>query len=146
MNKKEFKSFSRYNIYNNKWKIKKIIYKCANIRKDKILRRATGQSVFCNTTIKFIESSQNVISGYFIKKFHSEECEELDIKKIRENIKIKIEKDAIKLEFNKLCIEFMDNTIIYDRRLYKEELKKIYISKKYYFPLNDNLLSIIITN
>ena len=40
----------------------------------------------------------------------------------------------------------MDNSTIYDRRLYKEEFKKIYNSKKFSFLLNDNLLSNIITN
>ena len=31
---KEFKKYSRYNIYNSKRKIKKLIYKYMNIRKD----------------------------------------------------------------------------------------------------------------
>ena len=81
LNEKEFKPFSRYNIYNNKRKIKKIIYKCANIRKDEVLRRATGQSVFCNATIEFIEPGQNVKSGYFFKKFHQKNVKNLILKK-----------------------------------------------------------------
>jgi len=33
-NGKECRSYSRYNYYNNKRKINKIVYKCINIRKD----------------------------------------------------------------------------------------------------------------
>ncbi len=40
----------------------------------------------------------------------------------------------------------MDNSTLYDRRLYKEEFKKIYNNNKYKFSLNDNFLSNIITN
>ena len=39
----------------------------------------------------------------------------------------------------------MDKSTIYDRRLFKEEFKNIYNKNKYCFPLNDNLLSNIIT-
>ena len=39
----------------------------------------------------------------------------------------------------------MEQSTIYDRRLYKEEFKKLYNNKKYNFPLNNNLLSNIIT-
>ena len=39
----------------------------------------------------------------------------------------------------------MKQSTIYDRRLYKEEFKKLYNNKKYNFPLNNNLLSNIIT-
>ena len=39
----------------------------------------------------------------------------------------------------------MEQSTIYDRRLYKEEFKKLYNNNKYNFPLNNNLLSNIIT-
>ncbi len=39
----------------------------------------------------------------------------------------------------------MDNSTIYDRRLYKEEFKNIYNKGIYKFPINDNLFSNIIT-
>ena len=39
----------------------------------------------------------------------------------------------------------MDNSNIYDRRLFKEEFKKIYNNNKFNFPINDNFLSNIIT-
>ena len=40
---KEFKKYSRFNYYNDKRKIKKIIYKCINNRKDDRIRKATGK-------------------------------------------------------------------------------------------------------
>ena len=57
---KEFKKYSRYNIYNSKRKIKKIIYKCINNRKDDRIRRATNQPAFCNATIEYKELGQNI--------------------------------------------------------------------------------------
>lgn len=39
----------------------------------------------------------------------------------------------------------MNASNIYDRKLYKEEFKKLYNDKEYDFPINDNLLSNIIT-
>ena len=43
---KEFKKYSRFNYYNEKRKIKKIIYKCINNRKDDRIRRAKGSNHF----------------------------------------------------------------------------------------------------
>lgn len=142
---KEFKKYSRYNIYNSKRKIKKIIYKCINNRKDDRIRRATNQPTFCNATIEYIEPGQNIKSGFFIKSFHSEECIEMDYIKSIKNIKEKVEKEEGKDTFITLCQELMDKSTIYDRRIFKEEFKKIYNKNKYSFPLNDNLLSNIIT-
>ena len=71
-----------------------------------------------------------------------EECEEINYKKNIE--KKKLENDNEKDTFINLCIELMDNSTIYDRRLYKEEFKKIYNNNKYTFSLNDNFLSNII--
>ena len=142
---KEYKKYSRYNTYNSKRKIKKIIYKCINIRKDDRIRRATNQPVFCNATIEYIEPGQNIKSGYFIKYYHSEECDEMNYRKSFEKIKDKIEKEEGKEQFINLCNEVMDTSTIYDRRLYKEEFKKIYNKGIYKFPINDNFLSNIIT-
>ena len=142
---KEFKKYSRYNIYNSKRKLKKIIYKCVNNRKDDRIRRATNQQTFCNATIEFIEPGQNVKSGYFIKSYHSEECLEFYYLQSIKNMKEKVEKEEGKEKFITLCEELMDKSTIYDRRLYKEEFKNIYNKNKFNFPLNDNLLSNIIS-
>ena len=40
----------------------------------------------------------------------------------------------------------MNNSTIYDRRLFKEEFKKIYNQNKYNFLLTDNMLSNLINN
>ena len=50
-----------------------------------------------------------------------------------------------KENFIEECNNIMEQSTIYDRRLYKEEFKKLYNNKKYNFPLNNNLLSNIIT-
>ena len=63
---KEYRSYSRYNYYNNKRKINKIIYKCINIRKDEKFRKDTNQNAFCNATIEYIEPGQNIKSGYLL--------------------------------------------------------------------------------
>lgn len=39
----------------------------------------------------------------------------------------------------------MNDSNIYERKLYKEEFKKLYNDKEYDFPINDNLLSNLIT-
>ena len=50
-----------------------------------------------------------------------------------------------KENFIEECNNIMEQSTIYDRRLYKEEFKKLYNNNKYNFPLNNNLLSNIIT-
>ena len=40
----------------------------------------------------------------------------------------------------------MNNSTIYDRRLFKEEFKNIYNKQKYDFQMNDNMLSNLINN
>ena len=50
-----------------------------------------------------------------------------------------------KEEFINKCNLIMDKSNIYDRRLYKTEFKKLYNTKKYNFPINNNFLSNIIT-
>ena len=69
----------------------------------------------------------------------------MNYRKSFEKIKDKIEKEEGKEQFINLCNEVMDTSTIYDRRLYKEEFKKIYNKGIYKFPINDNFLSNIIT-
>ena len=68
---KEFKKFPKLNAYNQKRKIKKIVYKLQYWRKDEKLRIETNQKPFCEATIEYIEKGQKVKSGYFFKKYHS---------------------------------------------------------------------------
>ena len=60
---KQFKNFAIVNKYNEKRKIKKIIYKCQYLRKDEKLRKETNQPTFCQATIEYILPGQNVKSG-----------------------------------------------------------------------------------
>ena len=53
-NGKEFKNYNRINMYNTKRKIKNIIYKCINLRKDEKLRKETGQKKYCTATLEYI--------------------------------------------------------------------------------------------
>ena len=53
-NGKEYKKYQKVNKYNNKRKIKKIIYKCKNYRKDEKLRIETNQKPFCEATLEYI--------------------------------------------------------------------------------------------
>ena len=80
---KEFKNYNRVNMYNTKRKIKKIIDKCINMRKDEKLRNQTGQEKFCTATLEYIYPGQNKKSGYFLKKEHSTECEMLTEEKVK---------------------------------------------------------------
>ena len=52
-----------------------------------------------------------------------------------------------KKDFISKCEGVMNNSSIYDRRLFKETFKEIYNNKSnnYNFPLNNNLLSNIIS-
>ena len=76
---------------------------------------------------------------------HSEECIEMNYKNELVKIKDKVEKEEGKETFIKLCNELMDNYNIYDRRLFKEEFKKIYNNKQFKFLLNENFLSNVIS-
>ena len=64
----EYKNYQKVNKYNKKRKIKKVIYKCKNYRKDEKLRIETNQKRFCDDTLEYIEPGQNVKSGYFLKR------------------------------------------------------------------------------
>ena len=96
---------------------------------------------FTYNPIQLVEPNQNVKSRYFLKKDHSSECKELE-----KNIKIsKKENYKKKDEFIKLCEDVMNTSTIYDRNLYKTKFKEIYNSNYYDFPINNNMLSNIIT-
>ena len=123
-----------------KRKIKKIIYKCNNVRKDEQFRRDTNQSIFCNSTIEYIKS------GYFIKPFHSSSCLESDHKKLNEKAKQNVSRDLDKEHFIQLYNEIMNNSTIYDWRVFKEEFKNICFKHKYNFQMNDNMLSNLMNN
>ena len=77
-NGKIFKKYKRLNRYKRKNNIKRIIYKCTNNRKDENLRKGKKNKSFCNATIIYIEPNQNIKSGYFLEKEHSQEYLELD--------------------------------------------------------------------
>ena len=143
---KQFKNFATVNKYNDKRKIKKIIYKCQYLRKDEKLRKETNQPPFCQAIIEYIEPGQYVKSGYFFKKDHSVECEEMNGKSktiLKDNLKI----NEDKLDFIAKCENIMNSSTIYDRHLFKEAFKKLYNDPniKYNFPLDNNFLSNIIT-
>ena len=96
--------------------------------------------------MEYILPGQNVKSGYFFKKDHSVECEEMNGKSktiIRENLKI----NEDKLDFIAKCENIMNSSTIYDRHLFKESFKKLYNDPtiNYKFPLDNNFLSNIIT-
>ena len=149
---KEFKDYSRINRYKEERKIKKTIYKCVNIRKDERIRKNTNQPIFCNGTIEYIEPNQNVKSGYFFVTDHSVDCYKLS-KNIFEEFENEYQKEKIKKEniikdkenFIIKCNQIMDTSNIYDRNIFKQEFLKIYNMNKYNFPINNNLLSNIIT-
>ena len=143
-NGKQFKNFATVNKYNEKRKIKKIIYKCQYLRKDEKLRKETKQPPFCQATIEYIEPGQNVKSGYFFKREHSFECEEMGKAKIKLKEKLNVFED--KIDFISKCENIMNSSTIFDRQLFKESFKKLYNDEnvKYKFPLDNNFLSNII--
>ena len=153
-NGKEFKKYARYNKYNKKSNIKRSIYKCINNWKDNNLRKSTNKTTLCNATIEYIAPNQNIKSGYFLKKDHTEECYDLDVNPLpnKENKKYKkeiLEKELYhkqsKENFIRLCEEVMNSSTVFNRPLFKEKFKEIYNSNKFNFPINTSFLSNIIT-
>ena len=63
-NGREYKYYRRYNKYYNTRKIKKLIYKCVNIRKNQRIILETNQGIFCNATIEYIEENQHVVKKF----------------------------------------------------------------------------------
>ena len=56
---RDFIYYPRINKYNDKRKIKKVIYKCKNLRKDEKIRKEINQKNFCDATLEYIEPGQN---------------------------------------------------------------------------------------
>ena len=136
-NGKEFKLDKRSTNYEKKDKIKRLVYKYVNSRKEEKFKQKSKQPDFCSANLEYIEPNQHVKSGYFLKKDHSMECN--NISSII-NIK-KINTDNDKENFASLCEEIMNKSTIYDRTLFKNKFKDIYNENKYNFPLNNNMFS-----
>ena len=146
-NGKSFKKYYRDNKYQKEDKILRTVYKCIYHRKDEKLRLQLNQSSFCNATIEYILPNQNQKSGYFFKKDHSKECYNLfNINPISKEVGEKFVEIKDKKKFIEQCENIMNTSEIFDRRLYKDEFKKIYNKFKYNFGINNNFLSNIITN
>ena len=137
---KEFKIYNRANKYQKKDEIKRIIYKCKNHRKDEKIRSEMGLKSFCNATIEYIIPNQKIKSSYILTKDHTSECYNLKID--LQNNDFKILKD--KEKFINFCEEIMNNSNIYDRKLFKNKFKNIYNENKFNFPIDNNMLSNII--
>ena len=132
-NGKIFKINLKNTNYQQKDKIKRIVYKCANNRKNELLREKLKKGSFCNATIEYIYPDQGVKSGFFLKEEHSIECISLD--KHEEKKQLNLSKD--KEKFIEACENIMNSSNIYDRRLFKEEFKKIYNECHYNFPISN---------
>ena len=141
-NGKEFKKYSRNNTYQKKDNPERVIYKCVNCRKDEKIRIETNQKAFCNATIECQFNKVSKKKKYILIKDHSNEC--VNLKRLY--TEIQINKIYTKEHFISQCQSVMNMSTIYDRKLYKEEFKKIYNSNNYDFPINNNIMSNIITN
>ena len=150
-NNRKYKLFTRTK-YIKKDKIKRLIYKCENLKKNERNCNKYKHSAFCNSKIEYIYPEQGVKSGYFIKKEHSLDCDNLYKKSYDNNLKDN-NKEVLtnkknnddKISFIEKCENLMNNSSIYDRRLFKNEFKNIYNENKYSFEINDNFLSNIIS-
>ena len=127
-NGKSFKKYYRDNKYQKEDKILRTVYKCIYHRKDEKLRLQLNQSSFCNATIEYILPYQNKKSGYFFKIDHSKECYNIfNINPISKEAGEKIVEIKDKKKFIEQCENIMNTSEIFDRRLYKDEFKKIII-------------------
>ena len=151
-NNSKYKKFTRKK-YIKKDKIKRLIYKCENLRKNERNCHKYKHSAFCNSKIEYIYPGQGVKSGYFIKKNHSSECDNLYKNTFNDNY-IDNNNDILKNNINNIndknsfiekCENIMNNSSIFDRRLFKNEFKNIYNKNKYSFEISDNFLSNIIS-
>ena len=143
-NGKEFKKTTRLNKYIRKNKNDIIYYKCIFNRREEKFRTETKQRPFCKATIKCILNQNSKEKyKYILKKDHSDICKELPNHKIfKENI---TDQNNDKNNFINLCYDVMNSSTLYDRKLFKEEMKKIYNNHSYTFPLDNNLISNIIS-
>ena len=96
---------------------------------------------FYNANIEYILPDQKRKSGYYLKHDHSEEC--YDLKNIISRNEHKTIRDRDK--FIEECENIMNKSSIYNRNLFKTEFKNLYNKNKYDFPINNNLISKIIT-
>ena len=72
---------------------------------------------------------------------HSQECKNLFSKIEKKNNTEILSKD----NFISECEKIMNSSEIYDRNLFKDKFKELYNLNKYNFPINNNMLSNIIT-
>ena len=143
-NGKEFKKTARLNNYVRINKKEIIYYKCIYNRREEKFRTQTKQGPFCKATIQCIlNPNSNEKYKYILKKDHSDICKELPKHKIHEEEITDLNNE--KNNFIKLCNDVMNSSTIYDRKLFKDEMKKIYNNHSFHFPLNNNLLTNIIT-
>lgn len=138
---KLFKKHTKLSNYQRKDNIKRFIYKCEYNRHDEKLRQNLKKKAFCNATIEYILPNQKIKSKYILKEGHSEECEAKYLKLEKNDLIDSFTKE----NFISECELVMNSSSIYDRALFKEKFLEIYNSKKFKFPINNNLLSNIIT-
>ena len=142
-NNYEFLINNNIDKYIKKNKIKRILYKCINLRKKEKYYHNTRHHSFCNSTIEYIYPKQNVKSGYFLKIDHSIDCYNLDkkfeIKSTTDNSHVNTED---KHNFILKCENIMNNSTIFDRRLFKEEFLKEYNNNKYNFEVSKSFFQI----
>ena len=126
-------------------KIKRTIYyKCIYNRREEKFGTQTKQGPFFKATIQCILNPIcNEKNQYILTKDHSDICKELSKHKIseKENKDLNNEKN----NFINLRNDVMNSSTIYDRKLFKDEMKNIYNNHSYHFPLDNNFLSNIIT-
>ena len=105
-----------------KRRLKNNIYKYRYWRKDEKLRYELNLKPFYEATIEYIEPNQHVKSGYFLKKEHSVEFNNISIKiNIKQNIN-----DNEKQNFISLFEEIMNKSNIYDLKLFKSKFQELY--------------------
>ena len=94
-------------------------------------------SYFCNALIKRIKDNKK----YYFKlvKKHSEECINLVVNKIKNDSNIIGNYNM----FIEKCQDYLNKQEIYDKKLFNENLLKIYNEGKYNFKLRDYTISTI---
>ena len=111
-----------------------INYRCKNYRKFENQKNGS----FCNALLKRIKLKDKII--YDLENNHSKLCNERTINKI------KIDSNIISdyKSFIEKCNKFMDNSEIYNKKEFTNELQKIYNDNKYNFLLKPNTIKNII--
>ena len=138
---KLFKKNIKLSNYMRKDNIKRNIYKCEYNRHEEKLRQELKKKSFCNATIEYILPNQKIKSKYILKEGHSEECEAQFIKLEKKELINTLTKE----QFISECEMVMNSSSIYDRGLFKAKFLELYNNNKFNFPINNNLLSNIIT-